>query len=361
MKIIHCADIHIGSTLQNIPADKSKIRRREVLDAFYRMIKFAKQNDVDAIIIAGDLFDKARVARQIKKEVLDTIASYPEIMFLYLFGNHDYQIVLSDHDLEVPNNLCFFDADKDWKYFRLTAKDADKYICIAGINVSQQSGYGFYELLSLDENAFNIVVLHGDLKTIQLDRLRSKNIDYLALGDIHIPDIEAKKLDIRGVYGYSGCLESRGFDECGERGFFLLDIQKNIFDRSFIPNSKRIYQVIDIDITGLDSHVNIDNQIISQTASVSKDSIIKIQLKGKRKADTHIERENLETKLCERFFYAKVEDQSILDMASVSFDNEISLRSEFINLIKQSDLDSGVKDKMLEYGIKALSGEAIET
>ena len=74
----------------------------------------------------------------------------------------------------------------------------------------------------------NIVVLHGQIASVSgvdqvnLKRIQGENIDYLALGHIH--SHSAEKLDSAGYYCYPGCLEGRGFDECGEKGFILLDI-----------------------------------------------------------------------------------------------------------------------------------------
>lgn len=47
--------------------------------------------------------------------------------------------------------------------------------------------------------------------------------NYLSLGHIHSYKMDS--LDRRGVYCYPGCLEGRGFDECGEQGFVLPDIE----------------------------------------------------------------------------------------------------------------------------------------
>ena len=32
------------------------------------------------------------------------------------------------------------------------------------------------------------------------------------------------EIDERGKYAYSGCLEGRGFDETGDKGFVLIDV-----------------------------------------------------------------------------------------------------------------------------------------
>ena len=46
-------------------------------------------------------------------------------------------------------------------------------------------------------------------------------IDYLALGHVH--SFRQEKLDEQGIWCYSGCLEGRGFDECGTKGYVMLE------------------------------------------------------------------------------------------------------------------------------------------
>jgi len=354
VKIIHCADIHIGSVLQNLSSDKAKIRKREIIDTFLNLMNYANKNKVNVVIIAGDLFDKNTIAKSTKKEILDTIANYTAIDFLYLTGNHDDKIKFDDEDLELPPNLKLFNSKDDWIYFDYGD------VCITGFDVHKSKGTGFYEKLKLDKNKFNIATMHGDLKTIQLDRLKGKYIDYLALGDIHIPCTEPKKLDIRGLYGYCGCLEGRGNDESGERGFFLIEISQGKMKREFIKIAKRKHEIVEIDITGLDNHTKIASAMSIATQSIKKENIVRVILKGKYNADTQKDKENLTRKLQETFFCGNIKDLSKLDMSSVDYENEISLRREFVELVKQSNLPDDEKDKIIEYGIKALQGEVIE-
>ena len=58
MKIIHLADVHLGSKMESrLPSDKAAKRRNEIRASFLRTAEYAEQNGVTAIIIAGDLFD----------------------------------------------------------------------------------------------------------------------------------------------------------------------------------------------------------------------------------------------------------------------------------------------------------------
>ena len=81
-----------------------------------------------------------------------------------------------------------------------------------------------------------------------------KNIDYLALGHIH--KYKQAELDQRGVYCYSGCLEGRGFDECGEKGFVLLDIDEESLKLKTVGD---IVNLIDSKTKKNKTERNIDN------------------------------------------------------------------------------------------------------
>ena len=85
MKFIHCADLHLDSKLEsNIGKEKAKERRNEILFTFERIVKLARDENVTAVLIAGDLFDTANIAAKARKMVWDLIEKNSEIDFLYL-------------------------------------------------------------------------------------------------------------------------------------------------------------------------------------------------------------------------------------------------------------------------------------
>ena len=97
--------------------------------------------------------------------------------------------------------------------------------------------------------------MHGQISAsskpdaVNLELLKNKNIDYLALGHYH--SFTWDRLDKRGVYCYSGCLEGRGYDEIGEKGFVLLDTQNLGAPPKLVTGlSHRTVYEIDVDITG---------------------------------------------------------------------------------------------------------------
>jgi len=330
----------------------AKIRRRELMDAFSGMFAWATENAVGTIIIAGDLFDKPSVAASIKREALEIIGRFNGDV-LYLKGNHDVKVEFPKTEFTIPKNLKMFSAKTKWQYINIDN------VCIAGVCAVTQAGDAFYEELELAETTFNIAVMHGS-KEIKFDRLRGRNIDFLALGDIHIPDIKAKKLDNRGTYGYAGSLIGRGFDEIGERGFFVLDIENNVMKRNFVSHAKRKYQIVPVDITDQNTHSAVEMKIRLALKDISQDDIVRIVMTGKYIPESHKDVNALSDKFAEDFFWAHVVDESRLDRTNVvQASDEVSLVSRFMQMVAGAELEDVQKDKVIELALKALTGEDV--
>ena len=249
---------------------------------------------------------------------------------------------------------------KEW----VTYKYGD--IAVTGIEIGKQNNYNIYNSLILEKNDINIVVMHGQesqndvkdkVEIINLKDLKNKNIDYLALGHIHT--FKQEKLDNRGIYCYSGCLEGRGFDECGEKGFVLLDIEDKQIKTQFIPIAKRTLHEINIDITGITENYDIEQKIEEETNKISRDDLIKIVLKGKVEAGTTRDIDYLKKKYEDRFYCIKIYDETTLNIDYMKHQNDASLKGEFIRLVLEQDLTDEEKGKIINTGIRALLGEEV--
>ena len=108
LKIIHCADVHLGSRIEaKLPKDKAEERRREVRATFNRMVNYAKENGVRVILLAGDVFDSDAPTKRDKNLFYEAVKENPEIDFLYLRGNHDGK----ESYEESPSNLKTFGTE----------------------------------------------------------------------------------------------------------------------------------------------------------------------------------------------------------------------------------------------------------
>lgn len=362
MKIIHCADLHLDSKMNsNLSKEQAKERKMEILRTFSRMVEYAKNNDVRAIIIAGDLFDTRNVSATARNLVRDTVMDNPQIDFFYLKGNHDSDNFLSKLE-EIPKNLKLFN-DK-WKSYSYGS------IVITGIEIDNDNQNTLYNSLVLDHESYNIVTMHGqiteygnkDIKdAIVLEQLKNKNIDYLALGHIH--EYKAKELDPRGIYCYSGCLEGRGFDECGEKGFVVLDIEETSGTAkcSFVPIAYRGIYTLEVDVTGVMTTQEAASRIeaVIGECNYNSRSLVKIVLTGEVDVECEINCDFLQEMFEDYYYYEKVSDETKLKVDYRDYEKDASLKGEFIRMVLNSDLDEEKKADVIRCGILALSGEEI--
>lgn len=356
MKIIHCSDLHLDSKMEtNLDREKARQRKNEILLSFQNMIKFANENEVKIIIIAGDLFDKNKISIKAKNIVKDAIISNPNIDFIYLKGNHDEENFI---ETETPTNLKLFNS-YNWKAYRY------ENIVINGIEFGTRDNYEIYQSLMLNKTDVNIVVLHGQeinyltekdkTEIINLKELKNKNIDYLALGHIH--KYKQGKLDNRGIYCYSGCLEGRGFDECGDKGFVLLNIENNKISTEFIKNSIRNLEEIQIDISDTMTTTEVETRINEKIKDISRDNLLKIILVGKVDIKSERDIEYLLGKYKSQFYFIKIYDKTTLKINYLDYEKDISLKGEFIRMVLKEELLEEEKKEIIITGIKALSIE----
>ena len=195
---------------------------------------------------------------------------------------------------------------------------------------------------------------------INLQELKNKNIDYLALGHIH--KYKQEKIDNRGIYCYSGCLEGRGFDECGKKGFVLLEINeenKNI-TTTFIPFASRLLYEINVDVSGVYKTLDVEKKIDEVVKNIDCKDLIKIVLIGNVEIESERNINYLEKKYRNIFYFAKIYDETKLKIDYMSYEKDQSLKGEFIRLVLIQNLGEKEKKEIITTGIKALSGEEVD-
>lgn len=355
MKILHCADIHLDSPMEtHMTREQAATRNTEILKSFQRMTEYAAKEKIKLVLIAGDFFDGERVTRRTVDGILDAVTSTPQIDYLYVSGNHDnWTNAFIDH--EVPVNFkCFTDK---WDTF--TYDD----VSVSSIEMTKANAETLYEQLPKQNNSINIVMLHGQTSTVSgvdnvnLTLLKNKNIQYLALGHIH--KYSWGQLDSDGIYCYPGCLEGRGFDECGKKGFVVLDTDARKIEPAFIPFSLREIHNIEIDITGCLNNTEIYNAMKKETRDIQKDDMVEFILTGTQDISTDISIKYLYRLADSDFFFVKIKDNTKVAIDPKEYENDISLKGEFIRLVMASDLSEERKIQIIRTGIEALIGEEI--
>ncbi|MDE5943086.1 MAG: metallophosphoesterase [Clostridia bacterium] len=349
MKIIHCADIHLGSKIDNsFPREISARRKEAVRNTFKRLVSYAQSRGVKIILLSGDVFDGDNPFKKDKDFFFSVVANNPDIDFFYLRGNHD----LNGERGECQNLKTFSDS---WTKYEVGG------VTICGIEMTGENCTSLYSTLSLEKSGCNIVMLHGQTATsagrdkINLSKLKDKNIDYLALGHVHEYKSGALDSRSRGEWAYSGCLEGRGFDETGEKGFIELDIENGKIASRFIPFAENVIYEKPVDITGVKDAYAASLKVKEELA-LDKKNVYRILLTGEVDYTVDDLVSDVEKYLSNDCLFVRVKDKTRKKIDVRAYDGDTSLKGEFVRTVYASDFSEEDKAKIISYGLKALSG-----
>ena len=354
MKIIHTSDRHLNSPLSSkLPPAKVAERRRELAALLPRLADEADRVGACAIIIAGDLFDSDRLNKKNRDRALSVIERASHITFFYLPGNHEREVLREGGD--IPKNLVLF--DKDWTYFDFR-----------GVTIAARSDTApdMFNSLSLNPDGTNIVILHGELRqrsdfggVIGSLDAAGRGIDYLALGHYHSYSSALLPGGTKAVY--CGTPEGRGFDEGGDKGYVLLDIEDGVIEHKFVKFANRTLHICEVDISSAQSTFDILRLIEDKTSDIPHTDIVRAVLVGHYPLELKKDFLLVLNQLRSRFYFFEIRDESRLFHSPEIYKNDKSLKGEFIRLVLSDDsLSQSEQERIIGFGLSALVGEAFD-
>ena len=403
VKLIHTADLHLDSAFRSrFTKEEAENRRQKQLMAWKELLSFAVEKKVQGILIAGDLFDSPVVSHGTMDFFLSTISEHPEISFFYLRGNHDTENTFRFQE-NLPKNLFLF-SDKGKKY-RLNDR-----LLLAGVEygtkdisfgenegatqgagqaaeqgVGQENAHGAEALskseseseeeskfLKLKEEDCNILLLHGALyqgtpkgevvqgeEGIFLKNLEKLPLSYIALGHIHKGG--EGRLNNGALWAYPGCLQGRGFDEEGERGFLYLKVEeeKKEIRKEFIPIKQGEFRILEIELLEDEGTLACLKKIEveMEKAGIAKEDSLRIILKGKKGLEQERNLRYLQLQLQDSVFFLEIRDECELSWNREEAMKEKSLKGEFLRVLAAADnLSKEEQEEIIALGMGLLQG-----
>lgn len=265
IKILHCADLHLGAELSSLGV-RAKQRREELLIGFYRIVAICKEENVELLLIAGDFFEGSDIDKNIVQSVKEALAGIPDVIVGISPGNHDYFSIDSPYsDLDWPTNVHIFRSGLEQVAF----PEKNLRLWGAGFTRTYVTDALLYQQEIPQDEFVNICVMHGDLvaenqpshyNPLPPLRISQSGMDYLALGHIHKRTAILQSGTVN--YAYPGCPEGKGFDELGEKGVYIGNIAKGKADLSFRAVCGRMNLEIPVDISGCATNSETAGKII---------------------------------------------------------------------------------------------------
>lgn len=296
IKLLHFADVHIG--MENYgktnPSTGLSSRVMDFLRRMDEMVDYARKNEVDIAIFAGDAFKSRNpnptFQREFAYRVQDLAAICPVVL---LVGNHDLPTnIRRASSIEIYNTLHVPNVyvGMEYEVLPLQTKSGPVQVATAPYPVRAQLLEGESELhglgiSELDELMQNILHQHltdlanqaaqsdaprvltghftidgaktGSEKQIMLGRdvaallssVANPVWDYVAMGHVHkFQDLTAGD-PFKPAVVYSGSLERIDFGEEGdEKGFVWVDLQRGSTSYTFVPVKSRPFVTLRCDV-----------------------------------------------------------------------------------------------------------------
>jgi DNA repair protein SbcD/Mre11 len=236
MRLLHLADIHLD-TLFARRSQRLRERLREASrEAFRRAVGLAIREEVDAVLVAGDLFDGHRLSFPTERFLLEELRRLGEagIPCLYCTGNHDPGSgIAGDGRIRWPAHVELF-ADGEPRSVVIerggrpvgTVTSAGHRTDREGDDLSARFGgrpdpsLPAVAMLHTQVTGAGGAEAHERYAPSELPSLRRAPFDYWALGHIHLRQTLETTPGIR----YPGNLQGRSPRETGAKGGLLVEL-----------------------------------------------------------------------------------------------------------------------------------------
>lgn len=235
MKFIHIADIHLGAEPDSGRQWSDK-RKQDIWDAFAEVIEIAEDEKVDFLFIAGDLFQRQPLLKELK-EVNYLFGRLSRTKIVFIAGNHDYVHPNSYYRTFSWNENVFFMGKE--KLQKITFPKEE--LCVYGLSYwHREQSEGLYdELPELEEDMLNVLLVHGgDAKHIPFspNAIAEHGFDYTACGHIHKGGVLVENKVIM-----AGALTPIDSNDTGAHGYWMGELTKNGASAKFYPMQKCEY------------------------------------------------------------------------------------------------------------------------
>ena len=331
IKILHAADFHLDSAFAGLSGEQAKLRRRESRQLLERLSNYVNQNDVQIVLLAGDLFDSATTYRETVEVLIDALAGMNARVFIAP-GNHDFYSARSPYAaLRWPENVHIF---KTREIERLELPELGCAVYGAAFTDAAQETSLLSGFSASDDGLTHLMVLHGDLTAAEArynpvtrGQIAASNLDYLALGHTH--KFSGVETAGRTAYAYSGCPEGRGFDELDDKGFLCGAVERGEVDIRFIPFAKRHYRILRVDVTDQKPEDALQ-AAMPETAALDLCRVIFMGESDERGVDI----KSIQERFAPDFFHLELRDETRMRQDIWAHAQEDSLRGLFLRELR---------------------------
>ena len=359
MKFVHIADMHFDSPFVNLSEKDimGDLRRLEQRKVFKKIIEYIKENNIKYFFISGDLYEHKYIKQSTIEYINKLFEEIPETNIYIAPGNHDPYTKNSYYNkYNWSKNVKIFGP----KVEKIETQDVNIY------------GYGFddfycsdsgVENIEIEQNEkSNILIIHGNIdgstiedmqyNSMSKKMLEEKGFDYVALGHIHKKDYNTEE---NQKIVYPGSTISLGFDELGEHGMIVGDVEKNKLEIQFVKLDDKQFTKRELNVDNIYSKEELIEKI--NELEIEENNYVEIILIGNR---------NFEINKYDLIKYIlnnniiKIKDNTKIAYDLEKLENENTLKGLFIKEMNkkiknaETEEEKEIIEKSIEIGLASL-------
>ncbi len=371
LRILHLADLHLGWEPVYLPGEKNKLRRRERDQLLEKAVDYAlsPQNNIQAVLIVGDLFEHYRPEGALVAPAMEQIARLSKAGMLVV-------TVPGNHDEITYRESVYRQRGDNWPGYLvrnpMPALSFSGEVKGAGVHIYSLAYTGgvtrpgsIESFPRSDAPGIHIGAFHGSLDWEGLaDRslplasslLAGAGYDYIALGHYH--RYMEKKVG-SGVAVYPGAVEFKSFNDPGTGSLIIAEYSAASFKIETAPLTVRRHQFLELDLTAFAGPEELRRACLQLA---DPEIMVRLNLTGT--PCFPVNAEMLTAELEGYFFHLEIENsahffaQSFLDSIAL----EPTVRGVYLRRIreKQKEAVTEREQKVLEQallkGLFALEG-----
>lgn len=250
LTLLHAADFHLDSPFRSLPPREAQARRQDQRRALEQLRELALERQVDLVLLAGDLFD----SQQVYPETLETLARVLGELpcpVCVAPGNHDFYADRSPYARHPwPDNVHIFTREA---VTALPFPELGAVVHGCAFTGPFREDDPLAGFRAPEDGLLHIGLFHGEVgklsryAPIAPQSLAQSGLAYVALGHVHAAGLHA---DDPAPWAYPGCIQGRGFDELGEKGVLLAQVEPSRVELTPLYLSAPRYWALSLDITG---------------------------------------------------------------------------------------------------------------
>ena len=358
IRFVHAADLHLDSPFTGLraaaPENVANTLYSATFDAYENIINLCISEEVDALLVAGDVYDGADRSLRAQLKFVEGLKKLDTkgIRSFVCHGNHD---PLDGWQARLDYPPGCFRFGPEWEAVPVF-EDPNRAL-IHGISFPKRDVTENLALRlgNVDPGPFSIGLLHANVSNdpnheayapCSLDDLAASGIDYWALGHVHTRQVLSER---KPAVAYPGNPQGRHPNETGARGVYLVEVDDggNV-GLDFRPMGTVRWARLDSDIATLDTEQDLLDALDKGMQALldgagGRSVVVRVTLTGRGELNRSLRRPNTIEDIVEEINREWAEGspfiwcERIEDASASPFDREARLKgSDFLAEVLQT-------------------------